>query len=89
MKEFATAALNSGHETFIVHVTSLENLSNTQEADVYLFRKAQIAVFMANKAPTSIPTKYSDFANVFSPELASKLPKHTGINDYAIKLVDD
>ena len=32
--------------------------------------------------------KNSDFADVFSLELAFKLPKHTGINDYAIKLVD-
>ena len=44
---------------------------------------------MANNALTTIFTKYSDFADVFSPELASKLSKHTGINDYAIKLVDD
>ena len=44
---------------------------------------------MANKASTSIPTEYSDFANVFSPELALELPEHTGINDHAIELVDD
>ena len=29
-----------------------------------------------------------DFADVFSPDLASELPEHTEINDYAIKLVD-
>ena len=44
---------------------------------------------MANETPISIPTEYSDFANVFSPELASELPEYTGINDHAIKLVDD
>ena len=44
---------------------------------------------MANEALTSIPPEYSDFANVFSLELASKLSKHTGINDHAIELVDD
>ena len=44
---------------------------------------------MANETPTSIPTEYSDFANVFSPKLASELAKHTGINDHAINLVDD
>ena len=44
---------------------------------------------MANEAPTSIPTEYSDFADVFSPELASELPEHTEINDHAIELVDD
>ena len=42
-----------------------------------------------NEAAISIPTKYSDFAAVFSSKLASELPKHTEINDHAIELVDD
>ena len=44
---------------------------------------------MANKALNSILTKYSDFADVFSLELASELPEYTEINDHAIKLVDN
>ena len=44
---------------------------------------------MANKAPILISTEYSDFADIFFPELASELLEHTKINDYAIKLVDD
>ena len=43
---------------------------------------------IAKKAPTKIPTKYSDFVDIFSPDLAFKLPKHTGINNHAIELVD-
>ena len=86
-KEFAAAALDPGHETFVVHVASLE--SPSQEGDVHPSRRAQIAALVANEAPTSIPTEYSDFADVFSPELASELPEHTGINDYTIELVDD
>ena len=31
---------------------------------------------------------YIAFADVFSPDMASGLPKHTGINDCAIELVD-
>ena len=38
-------------------------------------------------APTKVPIEYANFA--FSPDLASELPKHTRINDYAIELVDD
>ena len=38
-------------------------------------------------APTKVPVEYTDFA--FSPDLASELPEHTGINDHAIELVDD
>ena len=44
---------------------------------------------MANKAFISIVTKYSNFVDVFSPKLASELPEHTGINDHAIKLVNN
>ena len=86
-KEFAAAVLDPGHETFVVHVAFLE--SSSQEGDIHPFRRAQIAALVANEAPTSIPTEYSDFADVFSPELASELPEHTGINDHAIELVDD
>ena len=86
-KEFAAAALDPGHEIFVVHIASFE--SPSQEGNVHLFCRAQIAALVANETPTSIPTEYSDFADVFSPELASELPEHTGINDHAIELVDD
>ena len=88
-KEFEAAALDPGYDIFVVYVASLESPSNTQEGDVHPSRRAQIAALVANKALTSISTKYSDFADVFSLELASKLPEHTGINNNAIKLVDD
>ena len=44
---------------------------------------------VANKAPTSILNEYSDFADIFFPELALELFEHTGINNHVIKLVDD
>ena len=86
-KEFAAAVFDLGHETFVIYVAFLE--SPSQEGDVHLFCRAQIAALVANEAPTSILTKYSDFADVFSPELASELPEYTRINDHAIKLVDN
>ena len=85
--EFATAALDPGHEIFVVHIASLE--SPNQESDVHPSCRAQIAALVANKAPTSISSKYSDFADVFFSELLSELPEHTKINDHAIELVDD
>ena len=88
-KEFAATALDPGHSTFVVYVASLESPSNNQKRNVYSSHGAQIAALIATKALTSIPTKNSDFANVFSPELASKHPEHTEINDYAIELVDN
>ena len=43
---------------------------------------------IAKEAPTKVSDKYANFADVFSPDLAVELPKQTGINDYAIKLVN-
>ena len=86
-KEFAAAALDSRHETFVVHVAFLE--SPCQESDVHPSRRVQIAALVANKASILIPTEYSDFADIFSPELASELLEYTEINDHAIELVND
>ena len=86
-KKSAVAALDLGYETIVVYVAFLE--SPSQEADVHLFRKAYIAALVTNKVSISIFIKYSDFADVFFPELASELFKHTEINDHAIKLVND
>ncbi len=36
-----------------------------------------------------MPSKYADFADVFSPKLVAELPEYTGINDHAIEFVDD
>lgn len=33
-------------------------------------------------------TEYSDYANVFSYDLSIEFPKYTGINNYAIDLVE-
>ena len=87
-KEFAAAALDPGHKTSVVYVASLESPSSTQESDIHPSCRVQIAALVANEASTSIPTKYSDFTDVFFLELASKLPDHTGINNHAIELVD-
>ena len=46
----------------------------------------QIAGLIIEKTPTKVPVKYADFAS--SPDLASELLEHAGINDHAIKLVD-
>ena len=100
-KKFAAAALNPEHETYVVHVASLNihpfrkpQISGliAEEApvvslNVYPSRRPQISGLIVEETPTKVPAKYSDFADVFSPDLASELPEHTGINDHAIKLV--
>ena len=53
---------------------------------VHLFRKLQRASLIAEKTSTNIPVEYVNYANVFFPDLASKLLKYTSINDYPIDL---
>ncbi len=85
-KKFVAAALDQEHEAFVVHAAALSVDSGDE---VHPSRRAQIAQLKADKAFTKVPRKYADFVDVFSPKLAAKLPKHTGINDHAIKLVDN
>ena len=87
-KEFAAAALDPEHETYVVHVASLSSTPLVASLDVHPSRRPQISGLIAEEAPTKVPAEYSDFADVFSPDLASKLPEHTGINNYAIELVE-
>ena len=88
-KEFAATALDSEHETYVVHVgsVSFDAPPSSSSLDVHLFQRPQTSDLIAKEAPTKILVKYSDFADVFSLDLAFKLPKHTGINDYAIELI--
>ena len=83
-KEFAAAALDQEHETFVVHVALL-----TSSAGIHPSRRPQRAGLIAEEAPTKVPVEYADLVDVFSPDLASKLPEHTGINNHAIELVDN
>ena len=83
-KEFVAAALDLESETFVVHVASL----SSSPLNVHPSRRPQISGLITEEAPTTVPAEYSDFADVFSPDLASELPEHTGINDHAIELVD-
>ena len=56
---------------------------------MHSLRKAQIAYLKVDETPTKFPSKYADFADVFSPKLTTELFKYTRINDHAIKLADD
>ncbi len=52
-------------------------------------RRAQIVHLKVDKAPSKVPSEYANFVDIFSPKLAVELPEHMGINDHAIKLVND
>ena len=56
---------------------------------MYPSKRAQIAYLKADEVPTKVSSKYANFVDVFSPNLAEKLFKYMEINNYAIELVDD
>ena len=82
-QEFATVALNKNNETFVVYMAALSIV----DSNVYPSWHAQIALLEAKKV--TIPSKYADYTNVFSPNSTAELPEHTGINDHPIHLIDD
>ncbi len=85
-KEFAIVVLDLDHEAFVVHIAALSvNLGDK----VHPSRKAQIAHLKTDEALTKVPSKYANFADIFSPKLVVELPEHTRINNHAIELVDD
>ena len=47
-----------------------------------------MTLLKGNETPTFIPSKYTDFADIYSKDLAVMLPKHTRINDHAINLIE-
>ena len=91
-KEFAAVALDPESETFVVYVGSLSSdallSSFLLKHDVHPSCRPQISGLIAEEVPTKIPAEYSDFADVFFPDLASELPEYTEINNHAIELVD-
>ena len=62
--------------------------SSPLKLDVHPSRRPQISGLIAKKALTKVSAKYLDISDVFSLDLASELPEHTGINHHAIKPVD-
>ena len=89
-KKFIVVAFDLKRETFIVHITSLSATSlSSSLLDVHPSCRLQIVGLIIKETSRKVLKKYVDFADVFSPDLASKLPKHTETINYAIELVDD
>ena len=87
-KKFAKAALNEKFQTFMVYVSALEALLGSAGMTMHLSEAAQIAALKQDKAPTKVLSKYTNYADIFSFNLAMELPKSTGINEHIIELQD-
>lgn len=73
-------ALDENIETFIIYIAALLPLL------ICPSREAKLELILVDKAPIEIFYEYSDYANVFSPNLSIGLPEYTRINNHAIKL---
>ena len=94
-KKFVVAAHDPEYETHTDHVASLSSaplvasLSSAllvASLNVHPSRRPQISGLIADEALIKVPAKYSDFADVFSPDLAIELSEHTEINTHIIDL---
>lgn len=82
-KEFAIVILNKDNKTFVVHMAAVSIV----DLNVHLSWHIQIALPKVKKV--TIPSKYTDYINVFFPNFTAKLPKHTGIINHFIDLIDN
>ena len=69
--EFTVIALNLENKAFVIYVAFIN-----QDLDVHHTQRAQIASLKADETPTSISSKFVDFADVFFKNLAAKLSEH-------------
>ena len=89
-KEFVIVVLDIDSKTFIIHVALREHkemvIDLGNKAQIKAQNGAQVGALLFDKAPTEVPTKYSNYSNVFSAENATELLENTGINEHAIEL---
>lgn len=67
--------------------TSVIYLAALPVTSIHQNREAQIIALIAKEIPTKKLAKYLNYTNVFLPDWAIKLPKHTEINDYNLNFV--
>lgn len=83
-KEFSAVDFNPKDKIFLFHKASL-----TIFHEVYLFRRAQIALLKLDKTSTTVLPEYSNFVDIFSLKLIAELLEYTEINNHAIDLIND
>ena len=96
-KKFAKEAMDENSKTFVVHVLALK-APKPAGMPIHPSRAAQIAAQSPSeptlaapqwdKTSTEISSEYSDYADVFSTDLAMELPENMGMNEHAIELME-
>ena len=78
------AALNGDNEILVLHVTAL-----AEPAIMPIYSSCQAYIILLTSEKIGISAEYSDFFNIFSSDLATKLLEHNRINDHSIDLLDN
>ena len=78
-KKSAKAVLKENIKAFVVHISFIGS-----KITIHSARKARLALLLAEKV--TMPTEYSDFAEIFLKKSANILPEQTGANEHAIEL---
>ena len=79
-------ALDEKFEIFVVYVAALE--APLAGMAIHPSQEAQISALIQDEASTKVPSKYADYADVFSFDLTMELPENIGINKHTIELQD-
>lgn len=82
--KFAKMALDENSETFMVCIATFEAL----RIKIHTLHIFQITLLQCAKALTTVFQKYSDYTNIFYPDLAIKLPKNNRFKKLAIKFLE-
>ncbi len=64
-------------------------ISSNIDGKVNLSQRAQIAHLKVDETFTEAPSKYANITKIFPLKLTTEPPKHIGINNHAIELMDD
>ena len=92
-RKFTKATLDKNFKTCPMYIATLEVPT---AISIYLSRTSHVkgsdklilSALQYDKASTKIPAEYFDYADIFLRDLTIKLPKNTGINEHAIKLIE-
>ena len=86
-------ALDKNFEIFVVHIAALKVsivmlIHPLRTSQIQGLDKPILAVLQWDKAPIKISSKYTDYINVFSLDLAIELLENMEMNKHAIELID-
>lgn len=87
-REFMITVLNETTKRFVVYITILLATPLALIMQVDPFWQVQVGLLLVDKAPIKVFSKYFNYADVFLFNFAMELLENTGINKYAIKLID-